>query len=78
MLCACIYIVRIGVSVLADRQAPPRTWRQQVHLVRLDKHRPGLSVQSERAAREVEVIVSLVCYAFCPCRFKGVSQVDRI
>ena len=41
------------MSVLADRQAPPRAWRQQVHLVRLDKHRPGLPIQPERNTREV-------------------------
>lgn len=48
-----IDIVRIGVSVLAYRQAPPRAWRQQVHLVRLDKHRSGLPIQPEWNTREV-------------------------
>ena len=48
-----VVVIRIGVSVLADRQAPPRTWRQQVHLVRLDKHRSGLPIQPERNTREV-------------------------
>lgn len=48
-----LVVVRIGVSVLADRQAPPRAWRQQVHLVRLDKHRSGLPLQPERNTREV-------------------------
>lgn len=48
-----LVVIRIGVSVLADRQAPPRTWRQQVHLVRLDKHRSGLPIQPERNTREV-------------------------
>jgi len=46
-------IVRVGVSVLADWQASPWAWGKQVHLVRIDKHGPGMSVQSERAAREV-------------------------
>lgn len=48
-----IDIVRIGVSVLADWEAPPRTRCQQVHLVRLDKHRPRLPLQPERNTREV-------------------------
>ena len=48
-----VVVIRFGVSVLADRQASPRTWCQQVHLVRLDKHRPGLPLQPERNTREV-------------------------
>ena len=48
-----IDIVRIGVSVLADRQTPSRTRCQQVHRVRLDKHGPGLPLQPERNTREV-------------------------
>lgn len=48
-----LVVIRIGVSVLADRQASPRAWRQQVHLVRLDKHRSGLPLQPERNTREV-------------------------
>ena len=50
-----VVVIRFGVSVLADRQAPPWTWRQQVHLMRLDKHRPGMPIQPERKAREVKV-----------------------
>ena len=46
-------VVRIGVSILADGQAPPWAWGKQVHLVRLDKHGSSLSLQPERAAREV-------------------------
>jgi hypothetical protein len=48
-----LVVVWIGVSVLADRQAPPRTRCQQVHLVRLDKHRPDMPLQPERNTREV-------------------------
>ena len=48
-----VVVIRIGVSVLADRQAPSWAWCQQVHLVRLDKHGPGLPIQPERNTREV-------------------------
>ena len=48
-----LVVIRIGVSVLADRKAPPWTRCQQVHLVRLDKHRPSLPLQPERNTREV-------------------------
>ena len=48
-----VVVVRIGVSILADGQAPPWAWGKQVHLVRVDEHGAGLSLQPERAAREV-------------------------
>ena len=49
-----LVVIRIGVSVLADRQASSWAWCQQVHLVRLDKHGAGLPLQPDRKAREVE------------------------
>ena len=38
-----LVIVRIGVSVLADEKTSSWTWRQQVHLVRVNEHRTGMS-----------------------------------
>ena len=67
-----IDIVRIGMSVLADRQAPPRTWRQQVHLVRLDKHRSGLPIQPERNTREVEVVEDCQTRLICNMQIRRV------
>ena len=46
-------VIRIGLSVFADRQAPSRAWGQQVYLVRFDEHRAGLPIQSERATRKI-------------------------
>lgn len=68
-----IDIVRIGVSVLADRQAPPRAWRQQVHLVRLDKHRPGLPIQPERNTREVGEAAGSDAKVTVPIKINGQS-----
>ena len=48
-----LVVVRICVSVLADRQAPSWAWSQQVHLVRFDKYGTGLPLQPVRNTREV-------------------------
>ena len=42
-----------GVHPLPDAQAPPRPWRQQVHLVRFHLQRLRLHPQPHRQAREV-------------------------
>lgn len=49
-----VVVVRIGVPVLANEEAPAWARRKQVHLVRFDEHGSGLPPQPERAAREVE------------------------
>ena len=43
----------LGVHPLANAQAPPRSRRQQVHLVRLHLQRLRLHPQPHRQAREV-------------------------
>ena len=67
-----VVVIRIGVSVLADRQAPPRTRCQQVHLVRLDKHRSGLPIQPERNTREVEVVEDCQTRLICNMQIRRV------
>ena len=52
-----VVVVRIGVPVLADEEAPAWARRKQVHLVRFDEHRACLSPQSVGNTREVSARV---------------------
>ena len=42
-----VVVVRIGVSILADGQAPPWAWGKQVHLVRFYEYRACLPIQPD-------------------------------
>jgi len=46
--------LRHGLSAFADAQAPPRAGREQVHLVRLDVERDGVSAFADGPPREVK------------------------
>ena len=47
--------LRTQLHLLAEQASSPRARRKQVHLVRLDRHRRGVHLFPDEAAREIEL-----------------------